>query len=123
MLRVGAVLEGGLVDHPVSCVGDACDMASGEEVEVEVEVASSFGPFIGQLGMDRADEADDRVEVGEEADAVGAAADITVQALVRVVRPDQLLEPLGELGERPTCQASLRSIRWCRRPTKPRKYF
>jgi hypothetical protein len=42
----------------------------------EVEVAAAFGPFIFVLfGEDRADEADQRVAVGEDA---GAAADFSV---------------------------------------------
>jgi hypothetical protein len=40
------------------------------------------------LGEDRSDEADDRGAVGENADDVGAAADLLVQPLERVVAPE-----------------------------------
>jgi hypothetical protein len=38
-----------------------------------------FGPFVGMLGQDGGDEAEDRVAVGEDADHVGAAADLFVR--------------------------------------------
>lgn len=63
-------------------------MAFGEDVEAEV--AASFGPFVGLLGEDDADAADDRVPVREDADEIGAAADLEVQPLVRIVGPDLL---------------------------------
>jgi hypothetical protein len=47
-------------------------LGSGEDVEPEV--AAAFGAFVVLLGEDGADEADDRVPVGEDADHVGAAA-------------------------------------------------
>jgi hypothetical protein len=37
------------------------------------------------LGQDRADEADEGVAAGEDADDVGAAADLAVEAFLRVV--------------------------------------
>ena len=40
---------------------------------VGAEVAAGFGPFGVLFGPDRADEADDRVAVGEDADDVGPA--------------------------------------------------
>jgi hypothetical protein len=49
------------------------------------------------FGEDGADEADDRGSVGEDADDVGAAADLLVEPLERVVAPELppvLLEPL-----------------------------
>ena len=61
-------------------------LGSGEDVEPEV--AAAFGPFVVLLGQDGADEADDRVPVGEEADHVGAAADLLVESFVGVVRSD-----------------------------------
>jgi hypothetical protein len=51
------------------------------------------------LGQDGADEADDRVPVGEDADHVGAAADLLVEPCVGVVRPDLPPDLLGERGE------------------------
>src|SRR5699024_8686295 len=55
-------------------VGDEVEAAAGEDVESEI--ASSFGPFVGLFGQDRADEADDRLAGGEDAHGVGAAADL-----------------------------------------------
>jgi hypothetical protein len=69
--------------------GDGGDAAAGEDFESEVTAA--FGPLIGLLGQDGADEADDRVAVGEDAHGVGAPADLAVQAL------DGYLEPLAGL--------------------------
>ena len=51
------------------------------------------------FGQDGADEADQRVAVGEDADDVGAPADF-VEPLLRVVRPDLAPDLLGERGER-----------------------
>ena len=51
------------------------------------------------LGQDRSDEADDRVPVGEDPHDVGAAAELSVQAFVGVVRPDLSPHALGEAGE------------------------
>ena len=68
--------------------------------DVEAEVSASFGPFVGLFGQDRADEAGDGVAVGEDPDAVGAAADFAVEALVGVVRPDLGPEAVGEQVER-----------------------
>lgn len=95
---LGAELEDGLVDHLRSGVGDEAQAALGEDLESEV--AAAFGPFVGLFREDRSDESDDRVAVREDADTVGAAADFAVEALVRIVRPDLLPEPLGEPGER-----------------------
>jgi hypothetical protein len=90
---LGAEFEGGVGHLLGAGVGDEGEAAFGEDVEAEV--AAAFGPFVGLLGKDRADEADDRVAVGEDADAVGAAADLSVEALVGVVGPDLLPEPSG----------------------------
>jgi len=46
-------------------------------------VSTLFGPFVGLLGQDRTDEADDRGSVGEDPDDVGAAADLLVEPLNR----------------------------------------
>ncbi len=74
-------------------VGDESEPGLGEDVEPKV--AAAFGPFVGLLGEHGADEADDRVTIGENAEGVGAAADLAVEALVGVVRPDLLPEPTG----------------------------
>jgi len=55
-------------------------LCSGEDVEPEV--AAAFGPFVVLLGQDGADEADERVPVGEDADHVGAAADLLCRARI-----------------------------------------
>ena len=68
--------------------------------ELQAHVAAAFGPFIGLLGQDRADEADDRRPVGEDPDDVGAAADLPVEPFGGVVRPDLAPVLLGEPGER-----------------------
>lgn len=49
--------------------------------DFESEVSASFGPFVGLLGKDGADEADDGISVGEDAHDVGAAADLSVEPL------------------------------------------
>ena len=72
-------------------------LGSGEDVESEV--AAAFGPFVVLLGQDGADEPDDRGAVGEDADDVGAAADLAVEAFVGVVGPDLAPDLLGERGE------------------------
>ena len=52
------------------------------------------------FGQDGADEADQSVAVGEDADDVGASADLFVESLLGVVRPDLAPDLLGERGER-----------------------
>jgi hypothetical protein len=59
--------------------------------DLEPEVAAALGPFVVLLGQDRADEADDAGPVGEDADDVGASADLPVESL------DAYLEPLAGL--------------------------
>src|SRR4051812_50218041 len=67
--------------------------------EVESEVAAAFGPFVVLLGQDSADQADDGGPVGEDADHVGAAADLAVEPFVGVVGPDLAPHLLRERGE------------------------
>ena len=52
------------------------------------------------FGQHGADEADQGVAVGEDADDVGAAADLLVEPFLGVVRPDLAPDLLGERGER-----------------------
>jgi hypothetical protein len=59
---------------------------SGHGVDAEVEAA--FGPFVVLFGEDGADEADEGVAVREDADDVGAAADLPVEPFLGVVGPD-----------------------------------
>jgi hypothetical protein len=47
----------------------------------EAEVTAAVGPFVVLFGQDRADQADDRGAVEEDANDVGAAPDLEVQAL------------------------------------------
>ena len=55
---------------------------------LEPDVAPAFGPLVGLLHQHCADEAHDRVAVGEDADQVGAPADLPVEPLLRVVASD-----------------------------------
>lgn len=57
-------------------MGQEAEAALGEHVEPEV--AASFDAFVGLLGRDRADEADDRVAVGK----LAALADLYRQRVV-----------------------------------------
>jgi hypothetical protein len=60
--------------------GDDRELGAGQDVEVEV--AAALGPFVVLFGQDGADDADQGVAVGEDADDVGAPADLAVEALV-----------------------------------------
>ncbi len=84
-------------------------LGSGEDVEPEV--AAALGSFVVLLGQDGADEADDRVPVGEDADHVGAAADLLVEPFVGVVRPDLPPDLLRERGEK--ARMSSRALSMC----------
>ena len=59
--------------------------AAGATEGIQPEVAALLGPLVVLFGEHRADKADDRVAVGEDADDVGAAADLPVEPLVRIV--------------------------------------
>src|SRR3954465_905464 len=56
---------------------------------------AAFSPFVALLGEHGADQADQRVAVGKDADHVGAPADLAVEPLAGVVGPD-LPRPLWE---------------------------
>lgn len=77
-------------------VGRGDDVEAGLGEDLESEVAAAFGSFIGLLGQDGTAESDDGITVGEDPDGVCAAADLSVESLVGVVRPDLLPEPFGE---------------------------
>ena len=62
------------------------------------------------FGQDGADEADQRVAVGEDADDVGAPADLLVEPLLGVVGPDLAPDLFGERGERQ--QVGRAASRW-----------
>jgi hypothetical protein len=59
---------------------------AGERVDLgedlQAHVAMGFGPFVVLLHQDRADEPDDGVAVGEDADHVGAPAQFAVEPLL-----------------------------------------
>ena len=67
---------------------------------VQAHVATAFGPFVALFGQDRADEADEGVAAGEDADHVGAAADLLVQPFLGVVGPDLAPDFVRVAGER-----------------------
>ena len=69
-----------LVGRLDSGVGSESESAPGEDGEAEM--AAPFSPFADLFSEDRAGEADDRVTVGEDADAVGTATSFTTQPLV-----------------------------------------
>jgi hypothetical protein len=78
-------------------------------------VASSLGTLVVLFGQDGADEANESVAVGEDPDDVSAAADLPVQVLGRVVRPDLAPDLFREVGERqdvcPRCVEVLGDLR------------
>lgn len=55
---------------------------------MEAHVAVGDLPLVVLLGEDRTDQADDRRAVREDADDVGAPAQLAVEPLLRVGRPD-----------------------------------
>ena len=66
--------------HLLCCVsGDGAAADLGEDLQAHV--AASFGPFVVLFHEHGADEADDGVAAGEDADDVGAAPQLAVQAL------------------------------------------
>ena len=81
-------------------VGTGGQGESAAAQDFQSEVAAAFGPFVGLLGQDGADEADDGIPVGEDPDDVGAAADLAVEPFGGVVRPDLAPHVVGEDGER-----------------------
>ncbi len=60
----------------------------------------AFDPFVGLFGRDRADEPDQGAAVGEDTHDVGAAADLAIQAFLRVIGPELTPDLLREAGER-----------------------
>src|SRR5579883_3494391 len=62
-------------------------------------MASGDHPLVMRLGEHGADQPDDGRAVGEDADDVGAPADLLVEALLRVVAPDLAPMLAGEGGE------------------------
>ena len=53
----------------------------------EAEVAAAFDPFVVLFGEDGSDEADEGASVGEDADDVGASADLSVEAFLGYLQP------------------------------------
>ena len=68
--------------------------------DVKTEVTASLSPFVGLFCKDRPDEPDDRVAVWEDPNNISATANLAVQALVWVIRPDLLPHIFRERGER-----------------------
>src|SRR3954449_10437656 len=60
---------------------------------------AAFSPFVALLGEHGADQADQRVAVGKDADHVGAPADLAVEPLAGVVGPDLPPDLFGKGGE------------------------
>ena len=54
--------------------------------DLEADVAALFGPLVVLLGEHGADGPDQGVAVGEDADDVGAAADLAVEPFLRSIR-------------------------------------
>jgi hypothetical protein len=77
------------------CVGDGSE--AGEDVEAEV--AAAFAAFVVSFGQHGADRADEGVAVGGHADDVGAPANLAVEPLGGVVRPDLPPDLPGEGAE------------------------
>lgn len=74
--------------------------AAGAREGFEAEAAAVLGPFVVLLGEDGFDEANDRLAVREDADNIGAAANLAVESFGRVVGPDLLPDLFREHGER-----------------------
>jgi hypothetical protein len=71
--------------------------AGGEDFQAHIP--AGLGPFVVLLGQHSADQADDRAAAGEDADHIGAPADLLVQPLLRVAAPDLPPDLAGEGGE------------------------
>jgi len=84
---------------------------SGAGQDVEAEVAPPFDPVVVLRGQDGADEADQGVAGWEDADDVGPAADLSIEALLRIVRPDLSPDLFGERGECQDVRAVLFEVR------------
>ena len=63
------------------CGRNGCAGAGDFGEDLDAHVAANDGPLVVLFGQDGADEADDRVAVGEDADDVGAAAEFPVEPL------------------------------------------
>ena len=70
-------------------------------MRLDAHVAAQDGPFVVVFGESGADQSDHRIAVRaqEDADDVGAMAELPVQALLRLVRPDHSSSAVGEAGE------------------------
>ena len=84
---------------PPRMVVDGGEAGSALLEQLEAEVAALLGPLVVLFGQDGADEADNGLAIGKNADDVGAAADLAVEPFVGVVGPDLAPHRLGEGGE------------------------
>jgi len=73
--------EGGEVVGSDLRVGGGDGVRAAARDQVRSEVVAPFGPLVGLLGQDRADEADDGLAGREDRDGVSTAADSFVQPL------------------------------------------
>src|SRR5579875_1698383 len=69
-------------------MGGGCDDGSDLGEGLQAHVAPGLRPLVVLFGQYRADEADYRSPVGEDADHVGAPADLAVEPLLGVGAPD-----------------------------------
>jgi len=60
------------------------------------EMAAAFGPFVARLGEHGAEQADQRVAVGKDADHVGAPADLAAEPRARGCWTRSAARPLRE---------------------------
>jgi hypothetical protein len=74
------------VGHLLGCGVVEDDGESGAGQDVQAEVAAAFDPFVVLFGQDGADQADQGASVGEDADDVGAPADLSVEPFLRYPR-------------------------------------
>src|SRR5436309_593447 len=63
------------------------------------EMAAAFGPFVARLREHGAEQADQRVAVGKDAEHVGAPADLAAEPPAGVVGPDLPPDLFGKGGE------------------------
>jgi hypothetical protein len=95
------VYEAASTSGPLGSGGELRFLAAGQRLgeAFHGDVAAADQPVVVLLGEDRADQADHGGAVGEDADDVGAPADLAVQTFEWVVRPNLAPVLAGEGGE------------------------
>lgn len=81
------MLVGGLV-----CAGQ-CRSGAGEDLEAKISAA--FNPFVVLFGQHGPDQADDGGPVGEDAHDISPAPNLSIEALLRIIRPNLAPDLLG----------------------------